>query len=100
MDVTSLGGNRYFCLLIDDRSGYIWYQPVAKKSDFSAWFMKMDNLFLNQFGSHAKILRSNGGGEYVNAPLESFCASNGIILECSVAHMPEQNGVAEREPEN
>ena len=32
----------------------------------------------------------------MNNTLESFCANNGIILECSVAHTPEQNGVAER----
>ena len=38
----------------------------------------------------------NRGGEYVNHHLESFCADNGIILEHSVAHTPEQNGVAER----
>ena len=95
MDVTSLGGNRYFCLLVNDRSGYIWYRPIARKSDFSAWFIKMDNLFLNQFGTHIKTLCSNGGGEYVNDILESYCSSNSIILERSIAHTPEQNGVAE-----
>ena len=55
----------------------------------------MDKLFLNQFGTHVKILRSDrGGGKYVNTTLESFCADNGIILEHSVTHTPEQNGVA------
>ena len=96
MDVISLGGNRYFCLLIDDHSGFIWYQPVAMKLDFSTWFIKMDKLFLNQFGTHMKILCSDRGGEYVNTTLESFCADNGIILERSIAHTPEQNGVAEQ----
>ena len=96
MDVVSLGGNRYFCLLVNDQSGYIWYHPVSNKSDFSEWFVRMDKLFLNQFRTHVKILHSNGGGEYINHYLESFCADNGIILERSIAHTPEQNGVAER----
>ena len=96
MDVISLGGNQYFCLLVDDQSGYTWYHPVTNKSDFSEWFVRMDKLFLNQFGTHVKILCSDGGGEYVNHHLESFCVDNGIILEHSVTHTPKQNGVAER----
>ena len=57
MDVVSLGGNCYFCLLVDDQSGYIWYHPVSNKLDFSEWFVRMDKLFLNQFGTHVKIVR-------------------------------------------
>ena len=89
-----MGGNWYFCLLVDDWSGYIWYCPVTKKSDFGEWFMKMDKLFLNQFGTHVKVLHSNRGGKYVNNLLESFCTDNRIVLEHSVTHTPEQNGVA------
>ena len=62
MDIVLLGGNHYFCLLVNDHSGYIWYHPIVKKSDFSTWFMKMDKLFLNQFRTHMKVLCSNGGG--------------------------------------
>ena len=89
-----MGRNWYFCLLVDDCSGYIWYCPVAKKSDFGEWFMKMDKLFLNQFRTHVKVLHSNRGGKYVNNLLESFCPDNRIVPEHSVAHTPEQNGVA------
>ena len=96
MDVASLGGSHYFCILVDDQSGYIWYHAIAKKSDFSMWFIKMDKLFINQYQTHVKILRSDGGGEYVNSFLESYCADNGIIMERTVAHTPEQNGVAEQ----
>ena len=36
----------------------------------------------------------------MNSALKSFCSDSGIILEHSVAHMPEQNGVAERANQN
>ena len=81
LDVPSLGGNHYFCILVDDRMGYIWYHPVARKSDFSAWFMNMDRMFHNHFDTHVKTLRSDGGGEYINNLLESYCAENGIVME-------------------
>ena len=41
-----------------------------------------------------KILRSDWGGKYINAT--QYCDTHGIILENTVPHTPEQNGVAER----
>ena len=96
MEVLSLGKKRYFCTLTDDKTGYMWYQPCALKSDFVPWFIKMDSLFANHYQTHTKILRSDRGGEYVNATLEEYCAAHGIIMESTVPHTPEQNGVAER----
>jgi len=58
MEVTSLGKSRYFCMLIDDKSRYIWFHPCASKSDSTPWLIQMDKLFRNQFESHIKILRS------------------------------------------
>src|SRR5258708_3815052 len=63
------------------------------KSDFTEWFIKLDRLFVNQYGTHTKILCSDRGGEYVNTPLEKYCAENGIKLKFTVLHTPEQNGV-------
>ena len=54
------------------------------------------HLFTNHYGSRMKILRSDQGGEYVNSILKSYCVEKGILLEHSVPHTPEQNGVAER----
>ncbi len=60
------------------------------------WFVKLDKLFANQYGTNTKVLWSNRGGEYVNTSLERYCAENRIKLEFTVPHMPEQNGVTER----
>ena len=45
---------------------------------------------------HVKTLQSDQGGEYVKATLETYCSENGIKIELTVPHTPEQNGVAER----
>ena len=96
MKVTSLGKNCYFCMLINDKTCLIWFHPCESKSDFTPWFIHMDKLFVNQYGSHVKILQSDRGGEYVNTILCKYCGENGICLEITVLHTPEQNGVAER----
>ncbi len=96
METTSLGKRRYFCVLVDDRTGYTWFHPCALKSDFTSWFVRMDKIFANHYGTHTKVLRSDRGGEYVNTSLEDYCADNGIKIELTVPYTPEQNGVAER----
>ena len=96
MEMMSLGKRCYFCTLVDDKSGYTWFYLCALKSDFTEWFIKLNRLFVNQYGTHAKILHSNHGGEYVNTSLEKYCSENGIELKSTVPHTPEQNGVAER----
>ena len=80
METMSLGKRCYFCILVNDWMGYTWSNPCALKSDFTDWFVKLDKLFGNQYGTHIKILQSNQGGEYVNVSLERFCAENRIKL--------------------
>ena len=82
--------------MVDDMMGHLWFHPCNSKSDFTPWFIKMDHLFTNHYGTHVKTLRSDHGGEYVNATLKVYCSEKGINIELTVPHMPEQNGVTER----
>src|SRR5258708_30806245 len=95
MDVPSLGKQHYFCVLVNNKTGYLWFHTCFAKSDFTPWFIKMDSLFMNHYQSHVKILRSDQGREYINAVLEDYCAKFGIAMEFMVPHTPEQNGIAE-----
>ena len=92
----SLGGNRFFATLIDDMSGMIWIHPLKHKGDFVDWFIKMDSTFANQYGRHIGILWANNGGEYTNQCLQDYCDHHGILLEYTIPHTPQQNGVTER----
>src|ERR1041384_3664944 len=49
-----------------------------------------------QFQKQIRILRSDNGGEYVNATLNQFFQEKGIIHQTTCSHTPQQNGVAER----
>ena len=63
----------------------------------------MFNQFINhkllietQSGKNLKILRSDGGGEYINAEMYEYLAENGIRHETTTAETPQQNSIAER----
>src|SRR5260370_17534695 len=49
MDIISLGKKRYFCILVDDKTGYTWFSPCTQKSDFTDWFIKLHKLFANHY---------------------------------------------------
>ena len=56
LEVPSLGKKCYFCVLVDDKTCYLWYYPCTLKPDFTSWFIGLDKLFLNHYGSHVKVL--------------------------------------------
>ena len=56
----------------------------------------MDAIFFNQYGTHVSTLCTDNGGEYINQRLKEYCDQHGILLELTVPHTPQQNGVAER----
>src|SRR5260370_39361982 len=91
MDIISLAKKCYFCILVDDKTGYTWFSPCTQKSDFTDWFIKLDKLFMNHYGTHVKILWSNHGVEYVNLALEKRCTESRIKLNFTIPHTPEQN---------
>ena len=49
-----------------------------------------------QNGSLIKILRIDGGGEYVSSKFQEFCDQEGIIHEVTHPYIPQHNGAVER----
>ena len=50
----------------------------------------------NNFNKKIKLIRSDGGGEYLKIYFQNFCESEGIRMEHLVPYTPQQNGVAKR----
>ena len=96
MEVKSLSGNEYFVTFIDDKSRYIWVYFLKYKSQVFQTFLDWKALAENEYEKRLKTLRSDRGGEYVSGEFEEYLTQNGIHHDKTVAHTPEQNGVAER----
>lgn len=92
----SPSGYRYVVSFIAMRSRFATIYPLRRKSEVPEAFIKYYHDIMIKCGIDVKVLRSDNGGEYRNAKLESFCKKNGIKQEFTVPHNPEQNGMAER----
>lgn len=77
-------------------AGKTWAYEIKNKSDVFETFLKFKSLAEKQSGLRIKILRSNGGGEYVSDSFNNFCSSEGIIHEVTPPYTPQHNGVVER----
>ncbi|PKU60934.1 Retrovirus-related Pol polyprotein from transposon TNT 1-94 [Dendrobium catenatum] len=94
--VSSHQGLRYYLIIVDDYSHYTWIFPCLLKSDVSQLFMNFILFIENQMDSRIKVIRTDGGKEYVNNIFSKFLQSKGIQHQTSCPYTPEQNGVAER----
>ena len=59
-------------------------------------FCEFKELVEKQSGKKVKALRSDNGVEYVLNNFKNFCVAEGIKLDLTVPHNPQQNGVVKR----
>jgi len=96
MDISSLGGSRFFLTFIDDYSRYTYVYFLLFKSDVTAKTKQYISEVERRTGYKVKTLRSDNGSEYQSSELQSFLSEKGIRHEKSAPYTPQQNGVAER----
>jgi len=93
---TLQGGKAYVLTFTDDYTRRTWIRLLAHKDEVFVKFQDWLALAERESGCKLKVLRSDGGGEYINRPMQEFLAGRGIAHQLTVARTPQQNGVAER----
>ncbi|OBZ71294.1 Retrovirus-related Pol polyprotein from transposon TNT 1-94 [Grifola frondosa] len=96
MQTTARGGYRYFCTFVEGYSGNVTVKLLKSKDDEVVQFVAYARRSKLETGKPLKILRTDGGGEYVNKKLEAICIVEGIHHEQTNAYTPQENGKAER----
>lgn len=96
MEHPTPSGNRYFITLIDDFSRFCVVFLLKSKDEAADKIMEYVQWVENIFDRKPCVLRSDGGGEYVDERLRQFCRSEGIQQQFSTPYSPQSNGVAER----
>ncbi|CAH9128083.1 unnamed protein product [Cuscuta epithymum] len=71
------------------------YTLMRSKTEVFDHFKNFKALAENLFSSKIKILKSEGGGEFVDSHMQHFFNSHGIYFQKSCPHTTQQNGVAE-----
>jgi histone deacetylase 1/2 len=94
--VISVSGFKYYLIILDDYSHYVWAFPLRLKSDT---FTTLTNFFAyvhTQYGTTVKAIQCDNGREFDNSISRSFFLTKGIHLRMSCPYTSSQNGRAER----
>lgn len=96
MEVTSMGGSKYYLVLEDDFSRMAFVYFLKRKDQALDYFKEFKALVENQKNTKIKCFRSDNGGEFCSSMFESFLSKNGIIHQKTNPYTPQQNGMSER----
>lgn len=94
--VESHGKSKYFVTFIDAKSNFTVVKLLRSKSDCKTATIEFIESLKTSLKSKPRIFRSDRGGEYVDAELQSYLKKEGIKIELTCPHSSPQNGIAER----
>lgn len=89
-------GNRYFLLLVDDYSRYMWIALLPSKDGAPTAIKRIQAAAERKTGKLVRALRTDRGGEFLAGDFEKYCAELGMHRELTAPYSPQQNGVVER----
>jgi hypothetical protein len=94
--IESVSGFKYYLIVIDDYSHYIWTFPLRLKSDVSSTIREFHHYVRTQFHLSVQAIQCDNRREFDNHALHSFFSSTSIVFRLSCPHMSPQNGKVER----
>ena len=97
--VKSVGGARYWLLIVDDYCRYVYLRTMKEKSEAPAIFKAFKayaELHFKKKGHVIKQVRVDGAGELNSNEFVAYLTAQGITHQLTSAYTSEQNGVVER----
>jgi transposase InsO family protein len=82
------GGKRYFLLMVDDVSRFMWLVLLSTKDEADAAIHRVKAAAELQSGCKLRTLRTDRGGEFTSRSFEEFCADNGVQRHLSAPYSP------------
>ncbi|UYV74272.1 hypothetical protein LAZ67_11002772 [Cordylochernes scorpioides] len=92
----SLGGSRYFFVLVDDFSKRTFVYFLKTKDETFDRFRYFKARVENELNLKIKDVRTDNGTEFINDKFKGFLIKNGIHHQLTTTYSPQSNGVAER----
>jgi len=90
------GGRRYFILLVDDYSRFMWLELLSSKDQAAEAVKRCKARAEAESGRRLRGLRTDRGGEFTSVDFASYCAEEGVVRHLTAPYSPQQNGVVER----
>lgn len=95
-NVTSLQGNKYMLIFVDDYSRMVFIYFIKCKTEVRVKFQELQALLERESSCKIKCLSTDNGTEDVNGEFLSYLNSHGVQHQTTALHCPQQNGIAER----
>ena len=93
---TSIVGNKYGFVIVDDYTRYAWIFFLVEKSDVFATFKSFVKGIHNEFETTIKRVRSDNDSEFKNTRIDELCDEFGIRHQFSPKYTPQSNSLVER----
>ena len=91
MESSSIDGNRYFILFVDDYTSHVWVTFMKSKEQTLEAFKTFSTMIRERTGRNIKSFRSDRAGEFMSAEFSQFLQESGISRKTS----RQQKGFAE-----
>ena len=73
------GGRRYFLLLVDDCSCYMWLQLLTSKDEVVAAIKKFKACAQAESSKKLRVLRTDRGDEFTSVEFAAYCVDQGVV---------------------
>ena len=73
------GDRRYFLLLMDDCSRYMWLKLLTSKDEATATIKKFKMRVEAKSGKKLHVLRTDRGGEFTSVEFAAYCTDQGVV---------------------
>jgi transposase InsO family protein len=82
------GGRRYFLLLIDDLSRYMWVVVLSSKGETADAIRRAQATAEVECSRKLRVLRTNNGGEFTTTEFTAYCMDEGVQRHYSAPYNP------------
>jgi IS30 family transposase len=82
------GGRRYFLLLVDNLSRYMWVVVLGSKGEAANAIRHTQATAEAEYSRKLRMLRINNGGEFMVAEFASYCTDEGVQHNYSTPYSP------------
>jgi transposase InsO family protein len=82
------GGRKYFLLLMDDCSRYMWLQLLTSKDQVAEAIKRVKARAEAESGKRLRLLRTDRGGEFTSVEFAVYCADEGVVRHHTAPYSP------------
>jgi hypothetical protein len=92
--VVSVSDHKYYLLIIDDHSHFVWTFSLRVKSDTFFTLSIFFAFVSTQFGRTIKAVQCDNDREFDNVSSRAFFTTHGVVSRMSCPYISPQNGKA------